>query len=462
MSWACWEIGRQRGKTFAWMTWNIQHHGLELQRGEVTYSAYVAQTGENADELVKAYIKAIEDELPPEWKVRFVDGQIRFANGSVCFVHGTDNDQYRRSRGKKVKRLGLDEAAFYASLVDVESVYVPQLQTTGGTGVYLSSPALTPAHTFSTRCDAAKAVGRYIHDTYVNNPRVNGEVLINGEMQRLGMTRDELLESSYWQREYEAKRVLDENRAAVPSWTPERQAAAVADWPMPRFFDGYEAHDSGLSGDPHASLFGHFDPETNCLTITHELEKRSAVTTVEMWVEEAKAIEREVWGVDSFNGGLLGLAEYKQKLNEVPEFLRDDVVRAAPRQPFLRVGDEAQGVCRDMTVDHHFPVWPTEKHHKALTVDLVVQLVREGRLRVHKRCKRLIMQLSTTLWDAQRRRWERTETDHGDLIDCLLYIVRNVRWHRDCRPKMPDQFGTQKPSAQGNYSAAIKPFSRFG
>jgi hypothetical protein len=338
-------------------------------------------------------------------------------------------------------------------------VYVPQLITTNGNGLYLSSPALTPGHTFSARCDAAKGVGRYIHDTYVNNPRANAEAIIQGEMERLGLTREELLESSYWRREYEALRVMDENRAAIPTWNAQAQAELVGDWPLPAYFDGYEAHDSGVTGDPHASLFAVMDPATNTLTVIDELEKRSAVTTVAAWVEEVKEVERRHWGVDGWNGGMLGLDEFKPKLLEVPEFLRPDVTKAAPKQPFLRVGDEAQGICRDMTVDHNLPVLPTAKHNKAMMADLVAQLVADRRLRIHSRCKRLITQLNTTLWDVTRRRWERTEMDHGDLIDDLLYIVRNVRWHHDPRPRLQQPMVVQQ--RQEKAAAALRPFSRL-
>lgn len=460
-TWAAWEVGRQRGKTFASWVWDMQHHGLELQRDSVNYSVYLAQTGANAHRIAEAWLESVSDDLPPEWEVRFVDGEVRFAHAGRIYVHGTDNDQYRRARGNPAKRVRLDEAGFYADLVDVEAVYVPQLTTTSGNGLYLSSPALTPGHTFSARCDAAKAVNRYVHDTYVNNPRANKEAIIQGEMERLGLTREELLQSSYWRREYEAERVMDENRAAVPSWTPEAQAELVREWPMPKYFDGYEAHDAGVTGDPHASLFGVFDPEANCLLITDELEKRSAVTTVSAWVDEVKAVEKARWGVEGWAGGLAGLEEFRQKLGDVPEFLRGDVMKAAPRQPFLRVGDEAQGICRDMTVDHKLPVLPTSKHNKAMVADLVSQLVKDRRLRIHVRCKRLVMQLNTTLWNAQRSRWERTEVDHGDLVDCLLYIVRNVRWHRDCRPRPPPQLLGPVPQKKQDAAEVLRPFSRF-
>jgi hypothetical protein len=83
-----------------------------------------------------------------------------------------------------------------------------------------------------------------------------------------------------------------------------------------------------------------------------------------------------------------------------------------------------------------------------MVMDLVNQLIRERRLRIHSRCARLKEQLYTTLWDTRRSRFERTQKDHGDLIDCLGYIVRNVRWHRDCRPPPPKDPYLREPSSK--------------
>jgi hypothetical protein len=60
------------------------------------------------------------------------------------------------------------------------------------------------------------------------------------------------------------------------------------------------------------------------------------------------------------------------------------------------------------------------------------------RIRIHRRCVRLIEQLYATVWNRTRSEWERTDKDHGDLVDCLVYLVRMVRWNRDCRPKPPE------------------------
>jgi hypothetical protein len=87
-----------------------------------------------------------------------------------------------------------------------------------------------------------------------------------------------------------------------------------------------------------------------------------------------------------------------------------------------------------LSVEHGLAVIPSRNDDKHFAVDAVNQLIASRRLRIHRRCVRLIEQLYSTVWNRNRSEWERTDKDHGDLIDCLVYLCRAVRWHRDCRP----------------------------
>lgn len=426
-SWAALEVSRQRGKTFTILAWAFQRLGLSSLS-----AVFLAQTGANAEAIVRQYLKDVGDELPPEWDVRFVDGVVRFANGSELAVFGTDNQQYRRSRGRKAHLVLLSEAAFYPDLADVEQVYQPQLQTTGGVGVYESSPALNPGHDFSRRCDAAAAVGRYVRDTFWSNPRIDHEAVIRGEMERLGLTREQLLQSTAFRREYLAERVTEETRAALPAWTDEAAAVLVADWVRPAHFDAYTSADPGKTGDPHATLFGFHDFATNTVTIEDELELRSATTHVGAWATELQSKESTLWGVNRWEGTLSGVG--LEQLKDLDEKFHRVYSANAPRQPFLRVSDNDSKCTVDMALQHGVAFLPSDRHDKWQWVDTVNQLIRERRLRIHPRCVRLLEQMRSTLWNRTRSEWERTDRDHGDLVDCLVYLCRNVRWHRDCRP----------------------------
>lgn len=432
MAWGAWKISRQRGKTFAALAWYAQRAGLEAKLDGV----YLAQTGSNAAAIVESFLRDVADDLPPEWRVEFRDGVLCFpVTGSELAVFGTDNQQYRRRRGRKAKVVLLDEAAFYADLLDVEQVYIPQLQTTGGIGLYLSSPPISPAHPFNERCRAAQGAARYAHDTFWSNPRIDHEAVVRGECERLGLTRDELLGSTAFRREFLAEDVTEETRAAVPAWTPERAARLTCAVERAPFFDGYVGLDLGYSPDPSFALLSWHDAANNRLVVEHEFELRGG--TVAGLAAGVKALELEAWGVTRYDGTLLAL---EKEIDELPDFLKRRVHANAPRQPYLRVGDNDLLVLSDLAAVHGLAVMPSRKDEKALAVDRLNELIATERIVIHPRCVRTIEQLFTTVWNRGRTTWERTARDHGEAIDCLTFISRNVRWHRDCRPKRTVEF----------------------
>jgi len=372
--------------------------------------------------------------LPPERGVRQVDGTVQFANRSELAVFGTDNNQYRRRRGRNARIVLLDEAAFYASLEEVEQVYVPQLQTTGGVGVYLSSPPLTPVHPFNDRCRAAQLAGTYVHDTFWNNPRIDHEAVIRGEMERLGMTREEVLASTAFRREFGAEDVIEESRAALPAWDETAQRECILDLPRPEHFDAYASFDWGWQPDPSFGLWAWYDIARSRVVVEAEEEWRAK--TLSEIAASAKARELELYGSNRFDGTLLGAKDFLERA--VPDaWLAKTISDSAPRQPYLRVGDNDLQLLAEMSGTHGYAIMPTDKADKHLQVDNLNALIRQRRLVVHPRCKRLLMQMSSTLWNKQRTEWERTSLDHGEGVDCLVYLGRNIRWHRDCRPEVP-------------------------
>ena len=416
-------------------------------------SVYLAQTGTNAAGIVETFLREVADDLPPEWCARFSDGALTLNNGSELATFGTDNLQYRRRRGRKAKIVLLDESAFYADLIDVEQVYTAQLQTTGGVGLYLSSPPISPAHDFNHRCRSLMAAGRYVHDTFWSNPRIDHEAVIRGEMDRMGMTREELLASTAFRREYLAEDVTEESRAAMPSWTAALHALVVKRRDRPAHWDGYQALDPGKIGDPHAWLGAWHDPATNTLHIEQELECRSSTTSIAQWAEMLKERERIAYGVNSWDGTLLGASEWRKDYGDLPEYLQRAVVGEAPRQPYLRVGDNDHLLLNELAVSHGLAVVPTRKDDKHLSVEAANELLRTLRVTIDPSCVRLIEQLYSTIWNRTRSQWERTGKDHGDLIDCLVYLLRNVRWNRDCRPPPLDHSGRYLRPKSDNMTA---------
>lgn len=452
-------VGRQRGKSF---------HAIyiDLEAGSVIPDVqlrYCAKTKDSALGIVMPTFDFLVETMPAEmrpfpagsdkpWRKGLRETEWAFPLGGMLYLFGTDAQSFAKGRGPRTHILTFDEAGFYQDLESVEAALLPSLQTTGGRALYPSTPAESVGHPYTRRIYAAMASGHYVTDTFWSNPRVNHEGVITAESQRLGMDRETFLKSTYFRREYLSEIVTDESRAAMPAWTKALADEVVGDWQRPPHWDAYQAHDPGITGDPHASLFAWHDFERNEVVIEYELERRSAATTIATWTDGIKGVESELYGVNAWNGKLLGSADMQRQLQEVPEYLRDSITTAAPRQPYLRVGDNAQGVCREMSLTYGLAMWPTDKHDKAFHADQANQLLATRRVRIHRRCVRLLEQLFSTVWNKTRSEWERTDKDHGDLIDCLIYLLRNVRWNRDCRPKHVDSYAREVQRIQDSHS----------
>ena len=448
--------GRQVGKSWSAIAFALS----EMQRRSGIIVRYAALTAKSCAAIVLPTFEALAHQMPEALRPKLNEqkGVITALNGSTLVFAGTDNEQFDRLRGPKAHIIMLDESAFYADLEAVERALLPQLNTTQGVVLYFSSPPETPAHPWVQRDAAAQAQGRWSRATIYDSPRYTSDDvrrIEEAEAQRLGLTVEALKTTTYWRREYGAEIVTEEARAALPAWTEEAAAELTGDWPRPTHFDGYAAVDPGLTGDPHGALFAWHDPGTNGIVVESELELASAPHHVGLLAEALKGREADLWGVTRWDGTLLGARE--EDYQRFPEYLRRAVTGQAPRQPYLRVGDASNGRCLDLSQQHQLAVVPSERHDKALWVDTVNQLIRERRLRVKPGCVRLLEQMRSTLWSRTRSQWERSGKDHGDLIDCLTYLVRNVQWHRDCRPRTTQQQWLQGPTTTaGGWESAFR------
>lgn len=426
-----WMVSRQRGKSHAALC-------LAVETCLTTSGAvvrYAAKTAKSARAIVEPILSRLLLHAPEDMRPR-IDAQAGHVewtlDGTVRRLvwAGTDSEQFERLRGPYAHLLLFDEAAFYPDLPSVESALLPQLTTTGGKALYLSTPPETPAHPFAERWRAALGHGRYVHDTIHGNPRL-GEAgvgrIIRQEAERLGMTPEELVASTYWRREYLAEIVTEESRAAVPAWTLERAKRLVREVPRPEHFDGYSALDWGyLDGFGLVLAWWWYEQQALVVEDAVRLRGRNSAECA----EEVRKREAALWGVDRFEGTTRG----RPRLEMVPEYLRGAVLESAPRQPLMRVGDNQPQTLADMRQLYGLAVWPTRKDNKHAAVDELNVMVQREKLYIHPRATQLIEELYGVLWNRQRTEWERTEKGHGELIDCLVYLLRNVLRDRDPRP----------------------------
>ena len=451
--------GRQRGKSLS--AYGLLDETARERPG--TLVRYCALTIDTAQAILGGAMAAYLAHCPAGMRPVQDGYDWVYPNGSRLIVMGTDATTFRRGRG--FSRIALDvrdEFRFYQDFDGVEAALNPGLMVPGPSGkpgrcLRISTPNESPGHPSKRLVDAAKASGRFELETLYDNPRVDPEHIIRKECERLGMTRDELLASTYWRREYMGEDVTEESRAAVPSW-PAVAGECARDWPRPTHFCGLTSHDwGGYTGDPHAALFGYVDFKAAKLIIEDEDEIRGGDigTLVGRW----KRKEVGLWGERSWDGTLWGAGYFEEHTKTLPDFLKPAVIAMGPEhgvQPFLRVCDHDDNLQGEMLSRHGYAVLPTDKNEKHLHVDDLVQGIRQKRVIVSPKCRRLLEQLRTTLWDEKRRQWVRTERDHGDLVDCLVYAWRNATWHFDPFPPPPrDGWGFEPKSGYEDLAQAL-------
>lgn len=419
-------------------------------------------TGETAQGIISQayddYFVTCPKELKPQW----AGPDLTYpCNGSLIYVIGTDAKSFRRARGQHRISVDVrDEYGFYQRPLEVDAaldagVSIPGPSGEPGRVYYGTTPADSPAHESNAIAEAHKARGAYDHETLYDNPRADPEATIRGIMEKSGLTREEVLESTEFRREYKGERVVEEKRAAAPRWSkkkgdnPERHALVV-DLETPEHVDFYVALDPGKTLDPHAALIAWWSFELQLLYFGWELEKPSAQTTTAEVAQHLKDLEAVAFGANSWNGTLLGAKWYQEAFREIPEYMQRKLIEQAPRQPYLRVGDPADlNMLKDLSVLHGIALLPARHHDKHLAVDNFNDMIGRGQVKVHPRCERLITQLGSTIWNKQRTEWERTPRDHGDLIDDAVDISRSLNKHRDPRPKHIDWAEAEKRRVMG-------------
>ena len=415
--------GRQRGKSF-WAYGLLDDCARSLPGTRVRYCALTIDT---AQAILGGAMESYLAHCPTPMKP-YQDGyDWVFPGGSRLIVMGTDATTFRRGRG--FSRIALDvrdEFRFYQDFDAVEAALNPGLQVPGPSGkpgrcLRISTPNESPGHPSKRLVDSARARGRFELETLFQNPRVDPEQVIRKECDRLGMTRAELLASTYWRREYMGEEVTEESRAAVPSW-PAVADECTREVERPTHFAGLVSTDwGGYTGDPHGALFGYCDFKAAKLVVEDEDEIRGG--DIGSLAARWKAKEVARWGERAWDGTLWGAGYFEKHTKALPDYLKPAIIEAGPEggtQPFLRVCDDDDNLQGEFLSRHGYALLPTDKNEKHLHVDDLVQGVRQKRVIIHPRCRRLLEQLRTVLWDEKRRQWVRTERDHGDLIDCFV------------------------------------------
>lgn len=401
---------------------------------------YAAPTYKDAVEFILPIIESLAEDAPPESRPKF-DTQTwhyKLPNGSHIAIFGCDTQEKAdRGRGPAAHLVIIDEAGFNRVLGYVmRSVLKPQTLTTKAKILLASTPSAEAGHEFTSITEAAEAIGpqAYAHRTIYDNPRLTVEDVeeyIREDAEDEGLNVDEYKATDTFQREYLARRIVDKRLTVVPEWAEYGERLnLLREVERPRFFDAYVSLDMG-GIDPHAVLFGYWHYALNALVIEDELLLREGENTAQL-AEAIKAKEAALWGGKTWTGTLRGAYESGVSL---PSWLAIQAAENPQEQPFLRYSDNDAQMIRDLVELHGVAFIPTDKSEKKWHVNKAQVMFREGRIIVSPKCRNLQRHLRTTLWlNEKRKDYRRINKEHGDLVDALVYMVRNVMQHRNPTP----------------------------
>jgi hypothetical protein len=327
-----------------------------------------------------------------------IDGCYDFNNGSKIYVIGTDNKRYEAARGLTAHKAYVDEAAFCTDLdYFLGDILVPQTMTTDGNIILSSTPPTSVGHDFYFIAQEAISKGNYL--------KLDFDSCTHIEEEKKEMYIEEAggRENTTCRREYFCEFVTDTENAVLPEFDDKREKELVRAVERPKCYDLYGSMDPGFN-DFTAYLLGYYD-----------------------FMNARYVIEGEEW----FNHQ--NTEKVAKRIKELEKDLFPE------KKVFLRVSDTSLQLICDLAELHGIQFNTTRKDDKEAAVNYVRTVIQNGKILIHPRCVNLIRQMKTAIWNNARTKYERTEKEgHFDLIDALVYFLRNVDRFTNPYPNMPE------------------------
>lgn len=410
---------RRLGKTFTMCTISVEF----CIKNPNQIVKLIFPKKKDAQQVARFQMKEILNDCPPHMKPEWKEAQklFVFPNGSEIQMAGTDGGSAESVRGSAAHLILLDESGFH-DYNDFEyivnSILMPTLLTTKGKLIMASTPSKEPDHPFMVQyVEPARHDGSLVEFDIYSNPMITEDMIDEiAEEYPLGK------EDPSFKREFLLISESDHNLMVVPEFTKDVKNDIVKSNPVPAHYDAY------VSGDPAVTdltgiLFGYYDFLQNKLIIMDELvmggKGQKSLTTSDI----ADGVRR------------------KEKI------LFQNPLTGEVQEPYLRLMDNNNLILiNDLYKEHGLRFIPTKKDKKREQVNKLRMMLRKGDILIDPKCKNLIYHLETTRWkflkngtatdkfDHSKGVQGKFKAHHGDLVDALLYMVRNVQFSKNPYP----------------------------
>ena len=364
---------------------------------------YACPTQKQVKEIVRKIGRTLLEDCPahlkPEWKE--ADKLFVFPNGSEIQIAATDNGNIENIRGGAADLCIVDEAGFCTDLVyAVDNVLAPTTDTTDGKVILASTPnPKDPTHEFNMEYVLPRQeAGTLVKFTIYDSPMISDE-------RRQKIIDRYGIENPRFRCEYLCEVAVDPERLVIGEFTPEKEAEMVKEVDVPEFYDSYVAMDIGFK-DLTGILFAYYDYLKGQLVIVDEFVTKGSGVTTDKLAEIVK--------------------EYENK-----HFMDKNGLLIEP----TRISDNNNPILlQDLLMLHQMQFMPTKKDNKDAQINEVKMRIKQNKIVIHPRCINLIYHLKSAKWNKKRNGFERVRDNkeagllggHVDLLDALIYLVRNV------------------------------------
>jgi len=394
---------RRFGKSYTLCCWAIEVC-LKQKRSIVKYACpEKIMVATIINPAIESIIEDSPIHLKPEWK----EGKKEwiFPNGSRIQVAGTDKGHVEKLRGGYAQLCICDEAGFMTDLdYVVNSVLAPTTDTTGGRVILASTPNYKdPLHEFHTNfIYPLQDSGNLVKYTIYDSPMVNEE-----KIKKIISRYPGGVSNPKFRCEYLCEISVEKEKMVIPELTQELEKEIVKEWKRPAYYDVYTAGDPAFV-DLTGILFSYYDFKNGVLVIEDELVMNGAELTTESLATNIKLKEKQNFTIPITN---------------------------ETKEPFMRVMDNNNLILiNDLYRLHDLSFIATKKDNKEVQINQVRLMLSKKNIIINPKCKNLLYHIRNAKWNKNRNSFMRMPDSpdktlrggHADLLDALIYLVRNL------------------------------------
>lgn len=407
---------RRFGKSFLGFILCLEH----CLRYPDSITRFIPPEIEQAKMIAMTTMGKIMRDCPPGLiEPKKADNAWLVGENSWIFLGGFDS-QRDSQRGGEASLIVADEAGLtneFQYRYMIRSVLKPQLLTTKGHMLHMSTPPPNLDHPFLTdTLMLAEAEGRSHTFTIHDNPMLDEEQKAEAIKDCGGEDTEE------YQREYLCRRVKSQTRSVIPEFGDHN----VVIFEKPEYARWIISLDNGGVRDLTCVVLGFYDFKRAKKCIWDELKFDINTSTEDIAMGIAKMLaEHEVYPQDWY-------------------------------------GDASGQTLIDLNSIHKMNFLLPNKDDVDASINAVRMVCKSGKLEIHPRCDHTIRTLNYGLWNEKRTDFLRTQTlGHNDAIMAVCYLNRMMDTTENPYPEViynrETTFYRPKPSSQEELARALVP-----